>query len=53
MLSGFETGRLNFVNAIIKESIERRAHVEPVPSKDLIAMMMKELVGCSPREFSL
>lgn len=49
MLIGFETWRLNFVNAIIKESIARRAPVEPFPSKALIAMMM----GCSPGEVFL
>lgn len=46
---GFETWRLNFVNAIIKESIERRPQIEPFPSKALIAMMM----GCSPGEVFL
>lgn len=50
---GFETWRLNFVNAIIKESIERRAQTEPFPSKALKAVMMEELMDCSPGEVFL
>lgn len=50
---GFETWRLNLVNAIIKESIERRAQTEPLPSKALMARMMEELTGCSPGEVFL